>query len=334
MNAFVVRFVGVALLLLAIMPAAHAQSLDSHAPAMLGAGVNKGNVDNITGSHFYYVWVGPGHVDVRMAFKEMGLFGAPLKQGLTFDFYDESGKQLLAHNLLVSLKDLKQAKTSGDFDSRQKLLLAVIPQKGAIRLGGYYEIEITGAAELGGKSQTASVAPQGTALLNSSGPLLEKGGPLLEKGGPLLERGGPLLEKGGPLLNSGQSLIVNETAKELRVTMAADILFDFDKATIRPDAASALHQIALLLREKSHGDVRIEGHTDSMGGNDYNMRLSQRRALAVESWLDEREGFAGKRFTIVGFGASRPVAPNRKPDGSDDPDGRQKNRRVELVIAK
>jgi outer membrane protein OmpA-like peptidoglycan-associated protein len=323
------------------MSAALAQSLDPRNPAPLGAGVNKGNVDNIKGSHFYYLVVGPGHVDIRLGFKEMGVLGAPFKQSLIFDFYDESGKNLLAHNSLVSLRDLKQATISDDFKERRKLLLAVIPQKGAVRLGGYYEIELKGAVDSAGKSQTAQVTPQGTELVRPVGPLVQPVGPLVQPVGPLVrpvgplvQPVGPLVKPVGPLVQPVGPLVVTETPKELRVSLAADVLFDFDKATIRPDAADALHQLAALLREKAHGAVRIEGHTDSKGGNDYNIKLSQRRAAAVETWLKQREGFAGKRFTLAGFGAGRPVAPNTRPDGSDDPEGRQKNRRVELVIAR
>src|SRR5437899_1602922 len=75
----------------------YGQSLDPHKPAPLGAGINKGNIDNFSGAHYYYFWAKLGHINVRMAFKEMGIFGAPLRQALNFDFLDESGK-LLSHN--------------------------------------------------------------------------------------------------------------------------------------------------------------------------------------------------------------------------------------------
>jgi len=62
--------------------------------------------------------------------------------------------------------------------------------------------------------------------------------------------------------------------------------------------------------------------------------LSDRRAAAVKTWLATTGGLAKTTFSTKGFGAKQPVAPNTKPDGSDDPDGRQKNRRVEIIIAK
>lgn len=125
---------------------------------------------------------------------------------------------------------------------------------------------------------------------------------------------------------------VTVTPKEVRIELPADILFDFDKSDIRPSAAEALKRAAAVLREKAKGAVRIEGHTDSKGDPPYNQKLSERRAEAVRKWLVEREGLSAIRFTTQGFGATRPKVSNTKPDGSDDPDGRQTNRRVEIVF--
>ncbi len=132
-----------------------------------------------------------------------------------------------------------------------------------------------------------------------------------------------------------QQLQVKETGAEIRIELAADVLFDFDKSTIKPEAAAALHNVAQIIEDRGKGrTVRIEGHTDSKGGAAYNQRLSERRANSVKQWLAEKEGLSRVRMTTRGFGATRPVAPNAKPDGSDDPEGRQKNRRVEIVLAK
>jgi hypothetical protein len=157
----------------------HGQSLDPHKPAPLGAGINKGNIDNFKGAHYYYFWAEPGHIDVRMAFKEMGIFGAPLRQALSFDFLDESGK-LLSHNAVVSAANLQQITTNGDFANRQKIVLAITAQKGLVRLGGYYEVEITGAAAFEGSAgATADVKPQSTELVHPGGPLIQPGGALV-----------------------------------------------------------------------------------------------------------------------------------------------------------
>jgi len=125
---------------------------------------------------------------------------------------------------------------------------------------------------------------------------------------------------------------VDVTPQETRIELPADILFDFDKADIRPSAADALKKVAALLRERAKGPVHIEGHTDAKGGATYNQNLSERRAESVRKWLVEREGLASFEFAIEGLGATRPKVPNTKPDGSDDPDGRQTNRRVEIVF--
>jgi outer membrane protein OmpA-like peptidoglycan-associated protein len=132
-----------------------------------------------------------------------------------------------------------------------------------------------------------------------------------------------------------QDLQVKETATEIRIELAADVLFDFDKATIKPEAATALHTVAEIIKDKGKGrSVRIDGHTDGKGSDAYNQKLSERRADSVRQWLSQKEALGQVRMTTQGFGATKPVAPNTKTDGSDDPDGRQKNRRVEIVLAK
>ena len=131
-----------------------------------------------------------------------------------------------------------------------------------------------------------------------------------------------------------QDLQVKETETEIHIELAADVLFDFDKADIKPQAQQALKQVASVIREKSKGTVRIEGHTDSKGSDSYNQRLSDQRSNSVKNWLVDKEGLKGMNFATQGFGAKKPVASNTKPDGSDDPDGRQKNRRVEIILRK
>lgn len=168
-----------------------------------------------------------------------------------------------------------------------------------------------------------------------AGSLVNSGGPLVKSPGPLVKPGGSLVNNsGGSLTRPGQGLIVSETERETRVAIAADLLFDFDKATIRPDAEAALKQAAAVIRKKNRSTVRIEGYTDSKGSNTYNMRLSNQRAVAVKTWLAQNEGFDIATFSTRGLGAAHPVASNTNPDGSDNPHGRQLNRRVELVIAK
>ncbi len=101
--------------------------------------------------------------------------------------------------------------------------------------------------------------------------------------------------------------------------------FDFDKATIRSDGKSVLDEAVRILKE--HPDIRIsvEGHTDAVGTDAYNQRLSERRAQAVAAYL-AAGGIARSRMGVEGFGESKPVASNETEDG------RAQNRRVEFGI--
>jgi len=125
-----------------------------------------------------------------------------------------------------------------------------------------------------------------------------------------------------------QALGARESALEVTVSLPTDVLFDFDKAEIRPDAAAALARLATVIRAYPAGRAEIQGHTDAKGNAAYNQLLSERRAEAVKRWLVEREKVAADHLATRGFGKSRPVAEN------DTEAGRQKNRRVEVVVQK
>jgi outer membrane protein OmpA-like peptidoglycan-associated protein len=125
-----------------------------------------------------------------------------------------------------------------------------------------------------------------------------------------------------------QDLGATETDLEVHVELPADVLFDFDKADIRPDAASALAKVATIIRAYPSGTVTLEGHTDAKGDDAYNQRLSDQRAGSVGRWLTERERIDAAKLTARGWGERKPVASN------DTEQGRQKNRRVEVVIRK
>lgn len=113
------------------------------------------------------------------------------------------------------------------------------------------------------------------------------------------------------------------------VDLPADVLFDFDKSDLRADAQPALAKATELLRSYPDAQVIIGGHTDAKGDDAYNNALSMRRARSVAERLGDA---AGRTLIAEGFGETRPVAPNARPDGTDDPEGRQKNRRVEIRI--
>ena len=126
---------------------------------------------------------------------------------------------------------------------------------------------------------------------------------------------------------------VKETATEVKINLLGDILFDFDKADIRAMAEPTLAQVAKTIASYSKAQVLIEGYTDAKGSDSYNAKLSDRRAVSVKNWFS-KHGVAVNSMQTHGWGAAKPVAPNKKPDGSDDADGRQKNRRVEITIKK
>ena len=119
---------------------------------------------------------------------------------------------------------------------------------------------------------------------------------------------------------------------EISVALSADILFDFDKADIKPTAETELTKLGLIIREKRTGDVTIIGHTDAKGSDNYNMGLSDRRADSVKNWLVKYAQINAEVITTEGLGETQPIAPNVKADGSDDIDGRTKNRRVDVII--
>jgi outer membrane protein OmpA-like peptidoglycan-associated protein len=131
-----------------------------------------------------------------------------------------------------------------------------------------------------------------------------------------------------------QDLQVRETNLEILIELPADVLFDFDKATLLPASTQALLSAAEMIRNKSKGPVKISGYTDAKGSASYNQKLSERRAKAVRDHLVKEGGLKKVAFNVKGFGADNPVAPNTKPDGSDNPEGRRKNRRVEIVMRK
>jgi OmpA-OmpF porin, OOP family len=100
--------------------------------------------------------------------------------------------------------------------------------------------------------------------------------------------------------------------------------FDFDKATLKANAKPLLDEAAATMKSKPDMNVSIEGHTDSVGSDAYNQKLSERRAKAVRDYLAD-EGVSSSRMTIIGWGESKPAESN------DTAEGRAENRRVEVI---
>ena len=126
---------------------------------------------------------------------------------------------------------------------------------------------------------------------------------------------------------------IKETAAEIKISLQGEILFDFDKSNLRPAAESTLAQVGKVISSYPKAQVLIEGYTDSKGSDSYNAKLSDRRAVSVKNWFAQH-GVNAAAIQTRGWGAAKPVAPNKHPDGSDDLEGRQKNRRVEITIRK
>ncbi|WP_165011062.1 OmpA family protein [Neisseria yangbaofengii] len=148
----------------------------------------------------------------------------------------------------------------------------------------------------------------------------------------LAAQGNGLSAQSSSLSAQGSSLSGTESAFNIRINLSSDVLFDFDKAELKPDADAELRKAADVIRQKGQGMILIAGHTDSKGSDAYNQRLSLARAQAVKDWF-EAQGLK-QNYTLEGHGATNPVAPNTLPDGSDNPEGRAQNRRVEIIVNK
>lgn len=130
-----------------------------------------------------------------------------------------------------------------------------------------------------------------------------------------------------------RSLDASETVPGVVVSLPDVYLFAFNSSAVGAEGRAKLKELAAYLArpELLGRHLSIEGHTDAIGTDAVNQSLSERRAAAVR-----RELLAGgvqeSRIVARGFGESKPVAPNTTPDGADDPAGRARNRRVEIVI--
>ena len=118
---------------------------------------------------------------------------------------------------------------------------------------------------------------------------------------------------------------VERIGEGIKITFDSGILFDFDSDNLRPASRENLQELAGTLNEYEETNILIEGHTDSIGDESYNMDLSVDRAQSVSNYLKDL-GIKGKRLITKGYGESQPVADN------DSEEGRQKNRRVEVAI--
>ena len=112
-----------------------------------------------------------------------------------------------------------------------------------------------------------------------------------------------------------------------------NIFFDYNLATLRSNSKHELNKLFDFMKGNSDVKIVVSGHTDAIGNDDYNLRLSKDRAQAVVDYL-VRNGIASSRLTAVGYGETRPIARNENADNSDNAIGRQLNRRIEISMPK
>jgi len=127
------------------------------------------------------------------------------------------------------------------------------------------------------------------------------------------------------------SLDISVREKISETITLRNIYFGFDRYDPLPSSESALRELATILEQLPDLKIEIRGHTDAIGTEDYNLRLSERRALSVKNYL-VKQGVLQNRLVIKPLGECCPIAPNHLPDGSDNPEGRKFNRRVDFAV--
>ena len=128
-------------------------------------------------------------------------------------------------------------------------------------------------------------------------------------------------------------LDVKETPRGVAIYFPEVLLFDYEDDRVKPGVRAKMRQIAAIVNAPQYNfrDIAVEGHADAVGSQKYNLNLSHRRAESIAREL-VFSGVLKERIVVRDFGESRPVAPNTHPDGSDNPEGRALNRRVEIYI--
>ncbi len=127
------------------------------------------------------------------------------------------------------------------------------------------------------------------------------------------------------------TILVLDRLEKNKVFVLNNIYFDLDKYDIKPEAARELDKLVELLNDNPEIKIEMSSHTDSIASREYNITLSQRRAESTVNYL-VKKGIDPQRLVAKGYGEDRPIARNTNPDGTDNPDGRQRNRRTEFKI--
>lgn len=127
------------------------------------------------------------------------------------------------------------------------------------------------------------------------------------------------------------TMVVLDKIELNRSFVLDNIYYDLDKANIRPDAAKELDKLVQLLIDNPEIKIELSSHTDSIASVEYNQDLSQRRAESAVKYMVQN-GISPDRLVAKGYGELRPIARNTNPDGTDNPEGRDRNRRTEFKI--
>jgi OmpA-OmpF porin, OOP family len=112
-----------------------------------------------------------------------------------------------------------------------------------------------------------------------------------------------------------------------------NVFYDFNKSNLRPESYPSLDKVVAMLNENPTMEIEISAHTDNIGNERYNQKLSEARARSVVAYLVSK-GIDKARLQSKGYGSARPIAPNRNEDNTDNPAGRQANRRTEFTVIK
>ena len=215
-----------------------------------------------------------------------------------FTYYDESDRQLAGSYILVRKSTGKMARVEPDdvpfsvIVNDQRVDIPTIHAKGSLS-GSEYDIHVVDDAK-------------NPVVLHFEHPSNRFQIKILKISYPEEKKIEKQLEETGKVLVYG-------------------IYFDFNSANIREESEPVLKEIADALKAHPDWKLSVNGHTDNVGGNTYNAKLSERRAASVKQALVERYQIAGDRLDTAGFGAGAPIETN------DTPEGRARNRRVELI---
>ncbi len=181
----------------------------------------------------------------------------------------------------------------------------------------------------------ASLSPSASTSTKAENPAPSNAQIELEKKQLEVEKAKIELERSKTELEAARLMLqAKETEEQLTMMLQGDVAFGVGESTLRPEAKDSLDKVAIVLSQFPDSKVVIRGYTDATGDAGTNLKLSKLRADAVKGWLVEKANIDEANITTKGLGEADPVADNKNPDGSDNPESRAKNRRVEILVMK